>query len=107
MTRCSHVTSFRSSLLNTQTMNRGSDQRCQYFCTVIISARLFICIAPSPTSATAGAVTPSTSAERSTVQDPGGAGPDEAIADAAEAPHPVSTPDEPAEVVEIDPDTKS
>lgn len=60
--------------------------------------------APSPTSATAGATTPSTSAERSTVQDPGGAGPDEAIADAAEAPHPVSTPDEPAEVVEIDPD---
>ncbi|HEU5036066.1 MAG TPA: hypothetical protein VFT70_03605 [Nocardioides sp.] len=32
----------------------------------------------------------------------GGASPDEAIADSAEAPHPVTTPDEPADVVDID-----
>ena len=36
--------------------------------------------------------------------DEGGASPDEAVADAAEAPHPVSTPDEPAETVTIDED---
>ena len=59
---------------------------------------------PSPTSAAAGRYP---ALGRPAVEDPGGAGPDEAIADAAEAPHPVTTPDEPAEVVEIDPDTKS
>ncbi len=36
--------------------------------------------------------------------DQGGSSPDEAIADAAEQPHPVSTPDEPAETVTIDED---
>jgi hypothetical protein len=35
--------------------------------------------------------------------DPGGASPDEALADAAEEPHTVTTPDDPAEVVELDP----
>jgi hypothetical protein len=35
--------------------------------------------------------------------DAGGASPDEALADAAEAPHAVTTPDDPAEVVELDP----
>jgi vacuolar-type H+-ATPase subunit E/Vma4 len=35
--------------------------------------------------------------------DPGGASPDEALADAAEEPHPVTTPDDPADVVELDP----
>ena len=35
--------------------------------------------------------------------DEGGASPDEAIADAAEEGHPVTTPDEPADVVELDP----
>ncbi|MCW2765783.1 MAG: hypothetical protein JWO11_1742 [Nocardioides sp.] len=34
--------------------------------------------------------------------DVGGASPDEAIADQAEAPHPVTTPDDPAEVVSVD-----
>ena len=34
--------------------------------------------------------------------DTGGASPDEALADAVEEPHPATTPDEPAEVVEID-----
>lgn len=36
--------------------------------------------------------------------DPGGAGPDEAISDAGEAPHPVTTPDDPADVVDVDVD---
>lgn len=40
------------------------------------------------------------------VEDAGGAGPDEAISDAVEAPHPVTTPDEPAEVVDVEPETK-
>jgi hypothetical protein len=35
--------------------------------------------------------------------DPAGASPDEALADAAEEPHPVTTPDNPADVVELDP----
>jgi hypothetical protein len=35
------------------------------------------------------------------VKDAGGSAPDEAIADAAEEAHPVSTPDEPADVVDI------
>lgn len=34
--------------------------------------------------------------------DPGGASPDEALADAAEAPHAVTTPDEPADVIDIE-----
>ncbi|CAN5383679.1 hypothetical protein BH09ACT12_BH09ACT12_25240 [soil metagenome] len=38
------------------------------------------------------------------VDDTGGASPDEALADEAEAPHPVTTPEEPAEVIEIDPE---
>jgi hypothetical protein len=37
-----------------------------------------------------------------TADDPGGASPDEAIADQAEDPHPVTTPEDPAEVVPID-----
>src|SRR6202012_5571184 len=54
MTRCSQVTSLRSWLLNTHTIQRGSAQRFQYFWTVISSAMLFICMAPSPTSAMTG-----------------------------------------------------
>jgi hypothetical protein len=34
--------------------------------------------------------------------DTGGSSPDEALADQAEAPHPVTTPDDPAEVVSLD-----
>ena len=34
--------------------------------------------------------------------DEGGSSPAEAIADQAEAPHPVTTPDDPAEVVDVD-----
>ena len=35
-------------------------------------------------------------------EDPGGASPDEAMADSAEAPHPTTTPDDPAEVVDLE-----
>lgn len=38
--------------------------------------------------------------------DSGGAGPDEAMSDAVESPHAVTTPDNPAEVVDVDADTK-
>jgi len=34
--------------------------------------------------------------------DPAGASPDEAIADSADAPHPVTTPEDPADVVDLD-----
>ncbi|HWM72103.1 MAG TPA: hypothetical protein VNQ53_00080 [Nocardioides sp.] len=34
--------------------------------------------------------------------DPGGASPDEALADSTEAPHPATTPDDPAEVVDLE-----
>jgi hypothetical protein len=34
--------------------------------------------------------------------DPAGASPDEAIADSAEAPHPVTTPEDPADIVNVD-----
>ena len=46
--------------------------------------------APTPPSPPSGA------------DDPGGASPDEALSDAADTPHPVSTPDDPAEVVDVD-----
>src|SRR5438477_10018572 len=54
MTRCSQVTWFRSSLLKTPQIQRGFFHSRQYFATVISSAMLFICIAPSPTSALTG-----------------------------------------------------
>src|SRR3954471_14031499 len=54
MTRCSQVTWFRSWLLNTQTTQVRFDHSRQYLATVMSSAMLFICMAPSPTSATTG-----------------------------------------------------
>lgn len=48
--------------------------------------------APAPTSEAAPQAT----------DDTGGAGPDEAVADAVEEPHPVTTPDDPAEVVDVE-----
>lgn len=57
--------------------------------------------APSPTSATAA---PTPAAPQAGIEDVGGAGPGEAISDAAEAPHPVTSPDEPAQVVEVEPE---
>lgn len=53
---------------------------------------------PAPSATTAA---PTSAAS---VQDTGGASPDEALADEVEAPHDVTTPDQPAEVVEINPD---
>lgn len=47
---------------------------------------------------------PGPSGSTPAADDEGGASPDEAVADAAEAPHPVSTPDDPAETVTIDED---
>ena len=38
--------------------------------------------------------------------DSGGASPDEAIADAVEEPHEVTTPDDPAEVVDVESEAK-
>jgi hypothetical protein len=35
-------------------------------------------------------------------EDPGGASPDDALADSAETPHPATTPDDPAEVVDLE-----
>lgn len=52
--------------------------------------------APTPT-----VPTPATGAEDST-DDPGGSAPDEALADQAEGAHEVTTPDSPAEVVDIE-----
>lgn len=55
--------------------------------------------APPP----AGATSPKApGAPRVSEEDPGGAAPDEAIADQAETAHAVTTPDDPAEVVSID-----
>jgi hypothetical protein len=49
---------------------------------------------PKPAPAPAPAPAP--------VKDTGGSSPDEAIADAAEEPHPATTPEEPADVVDVD-----
>lgn len=56
---------------------------------------------PARPSETATDTAPAT-ATTSTADDAAGASPDEAAADAAEEPHPVTTPDDPAEVVVID-----
>ncbi|GAA4747712.1 hypothetical protein GCM10023350_35760 [Nocardioides endophyticus] len=54
----------------------------------------------SPTPAPAPVPTPPPAAR--TEDDEAGASPGEAIADQAESPHPVTTPDDPADVVEVD-----
>jgi hypothetical protein len=73
----------------------------------------------STTGATTGATTGPTSAaggahlapgvgpdEPIAADDPGGASPDEALADAVEEPHAVTTPDDPADVVEVEEQAK-
>ena len=55
-----------------------------------------------PTPAPAPSAAPS--AGSADTDDTGGSSPDEAISDAAEQPHPVSTPDDPAETVTVDED---
>lgn len=52
---------------------------------------------PSPPPSDAPSAPPKHAAE-----DPGGASPDEAMADSAETPHPTTTPDDPAEVVDLE-----
>jgi hypothetical protein len=70
-------------------------------------------VPPKPSGAPTGTTTASTPSPTDTMvdpltdpmprqsDDPGGAGPDEALADAVESPHPVTTPDEPAEEVDV------
>jgi hypothetical protein len=61
-------------------------------------------LAPGVGSGAVGADDPMARlADDGATDDPGGASPDEALADAAEEPHPVTTPDDPADVVELDP----
>ena len=70
---------------------------------------------PSPPASGAGAATTSTGAGAAPTpaapmagasDDTGGSSPDEALADETETVHPVTTPDEPAEVVDIEDDKK-
>jgi vacuolar-type H+-ATPase subunit H len=58
---------------------------------------------PSPTSETPIFDAAQAASDEPVANDEGGAGPDEAIADAVEEQHPVTTPDEPADVVEVEP----
>ena len=45
-------------------------------------------------------------ADQGAGDDPGGASPDEAIADLVEEPHDATTPDDPADVVEVEENAK-
>jgi hypothetical protein len=56
---------------------------------------------PSP-APTPPSTPPTPSAPQAGVDDTGGASPDEALSDAVEAPHPTTTPDQPAEVVDLE-----
>jgi len=53
---------------------------------------------PAPTPPTP----PTPAAPQAGADDTGGASPDEALSDAAETPHPVSTPEDPADVVDLE-----
>ena len=55
-----------------------------------------------PTPPPSPAAAPSAPAAAVGADDTGGSSPDEAMADAADAPHPVTTPDEPVEVVDLE-----
>jgi hypothetical protein len=57
---------------------------------------------PSPAPSSTPSTPPSPSAPMAGVDDTGGSSPDEALADQAADGHPVTTPDEPAEVVSIE-----
>jgi hypothetical protein len=61
---------------------------------------------PTPAPRPSAAATRDSDDETS-ADDEGGAGPDDAIADAVEEQHPVTTPDEPADVVELAPAEES
>jgi hypothetical protein len=62
---------------------------------------------PPPPPTAKSSDTPIFDAASAVSDDEGKAGPDEALADAAEEAHPVTTPDEPADVVEVAPDGES
>ncbi len=62
---------------------------------------------PAPASDTPIFDAASASSDEPTAADEGGAGPGEALADAAEEAHPVTTPDEPVDVVEVAPGEES
>ena len=53
-------------------------------------------------SAPAASPAPAPAATPPTADDAGAAGPDEALSDAADEPHAVTTPDDPAEVVDLE-----
>ena len=59
---------------------------------------------PAPTPPTPAAPMSGVETDTGEDDDQGGSSPDEALADQAEEPHPVTTPDNPAEVVSIDED---
>jgi hypothetical protein len=56
----------------------------------------------TPPPAPAPPTPPTPAAPQSGVDDTGGASPDEALSDASETPHPVSTPEDPADVVDLE-----
>ena len=56
---------------------------------------------PRPAAPTAGSHTAEVPVDSTAGDDPGGASPGEALADSAEEPHPVTTPDSPAEDVDV------
>ncbi len=56
----------------------------------------------TPSPAPAPPTPPTPAAPQSGVDDTGGASPDEALSDASETPHPVSTPEDPADVVDLE-----
>lgn len=58
----------------------------------------------TPSPAPSSTASPTPSAPQAGIDDVAGASPDEALSDASEAAHPVSTPDDPAEVVDLDPE---
>jgi hypothetical protein len=58
---------------------------------------------PPPPAATDTPIADAAAAASTEGADEGGAGPDEALADAVEEEHEVTTPDEPAEVVDLAP----
>lgn len=58
--------------------------------------------APRPSAPAPAATSTSDSGDSGDSDDTGGSSPDEALADQAEGAHPVTTPDDPAEVVDID-----
>lgn len=64
-------------------------------------------VPPSPSAPMAGSHAAEVATDPAATADPVGATPGESLSDATEAPHPVTTPDEPAETVEVEDPDKS